>query len=37
MGRRRKGETVSGWVCLDKPYDLTSTQAVGKVRRIFNA
>ena len=37
MGRRRKGEAVSGWICLDKPYDLTSTQAVGKVRRIFNA
>lgn len=37
MGRRRKGEAVSGWICLDKPYDLTSTQAVGRVRRIFNA
>ncbi|MFN3574821.1 MAG: tRNA pseudouridine(55) synthase TruB [Phenylobacterium sp.] len=37
MGRRRKGEAVSGWICLDKPYDLTSTQAVSRVRRIFNA
>ena len=37
MGRRRKGEAVSGWVCLDKPYDMTSTQAVSRVRRIFNA
>src|SRR5690606_24881119 len=37
MGRRRKGEAVSGWVCLDKPYDLTSTHAVSRVRRIFNA
>ncbi len=37
MGRRRRGEAVSGWICLDKPYDLTSTQAVGRVRRIFNA
>jgi tRNA pseudouridine55 synthase len=37
MGRRRKGEAVSGWVCLDKPLDLTSTQAVGRVRRAFNA
>ena len=37
MGRRKTGEAVSGWVCLDKPYDLTSTQAVGRVRRIFNA
>lgn len=37
MGRRRKGDAVSGWVCLDKPYDLTSTSAVSRVRRIFNA
>ena len=37
MGRRRKGDAVSGWICLDKPYDMTSTQAVSRVRRIFNA
>jgi tRNA pseudouridine55 synthase len=37
MGRRRKGDAVSGWICLDKPYDLTSTHAVGRVRRLFNA
>ena len=37
MGRRKKGEAVSGWICLDKPYELGSTPAVGKVRRIFNA
>ena len=37
MARRRKGDAVSGWVCLDKPLDLTSTQAVGRVRRAFNA
>ena len=37
MGRRKKGDAVSGWICLDKPYDLTSTHAVGRVRRIFNA
>jgi tRNA pseudouridine55 synthase len=37
VGRRKNGEAVSGWVCLDKPYDLTSTQAVGRVRRLFNA
>ena len=37
MGRRRKGDAVSGWICLDKPYDLTSTSAVSRVRRIFNA
>ena len=37
MARRRKGDPVSGWICLDKPYDLTSTYAVSRVRRIFNA
>jgi tRNA pseudouridine55 synthase len=37
MGRRRKGDAVSGWICLDKPYDFGSTQAVSKVRWIFNA
>ena len=37
MARRKKGDPVSGWVCLDKPYDLTSTSAVSRVRRIFNA
>ena len=37
MARRKKGDAVSGWICLDKPYDLTSTSAVGKVRRAFNA
>ncbi|MEO8812591.1 MAG: tRNA pseudouridine(55) synthase TruB [Caulobacteraceae bacterium] len=37
MGRRRKGDPVSGWICLDKPRDLGSTQAVGRVRRAFNA
>ena len=37
MARHKKGDPVSGWICLDKPYDLTSTTAVGKVRRIFNA
>jgi tRNA pseudouridine55 synthase len=37
MGRRRKGDPVSGWVCLDKPEGLGSTQAVGRVKRAFNA
>lgn len=35
--RRKKGSKVDGWVILDKPVDLTSTQAVGIVRRIFDA
>ncbi|MET0336986.1 MAG: tRNA pseudouridine(55) synthase TruB [Caulobacter sp.] len=37
MARRKKGEAVSGWVNLDKPYDLGSTHAVSRVRRAFNA
>ncbi|MGI9170017.1 MAG: tRNA pseudouridine(55) synthase TruB, partial [Caulobacteraceae bacterium] len=37
MGRRRAGEAISGWICLDKPPGLGSTQAVGRVRRAFNA
>ena len=37
MARRRKGQAVSGWINLDKPYDLTSTHAVSRVRRLFDA
>ncbi|ALL11916.1 tRNA pseudouridine(55) synthase TruB [Caulobacter henricii] len=37
MARRKKGDPVSGWLCLDKPYDLSSTSAVSRVRRAFNA
>ena len=37
MARRRKGEAVHGWVALDKPYGLGSTDAVSRVRRLFNA
>jgi tRNA pseudouridine55 synthase len=37
MGRRKKGDAVHGWVILDKPSGITSTQAVAQVRRIFNA
>lgn len=37
MARRKKGNAVHGWVVLDKPPNMTSTQAVGAVRRAFNA
>jgi len=37
MARRRRGQKVDGWVVLDKPAGMTSTQAVGAVRRIFDA
>jgi tRNA pseudouridine55 synthase len=37
MGRRKKGKMVHGWLVLDKPAGMTSTQAVGAVRRLFDA
>ena len=37
MGRRKKGLVVNGWVCLDKSFELGSTDAVSKVRRLFDA
>jgi len=37
MARKKKGDLVNGWVCLDKSYEMTSTDAVSKVRRLFNA
>ncbi|MGL1922138.1 MAG: tRNA pseudouridine(55) synthase TruB [Hyphomicrobiales bacterium] len=37
MARRKRGNPVHGWVILDKPYDLGSTQAVNIVRAIFKA
>ncbi|MEM8688013.1 MAG: tRNA pseudouridine(55) synthase TruB [Pseudomonadota bacterium] len=37
MARRKKGDRVHGWVILDKRLTMTSTQAVGAVRRLFNA
>ncbi|MEL6373333.1 MAG: tRNA pseudouridine(55) synthase TruB [Pseudomonadota bacterium] len=35
--RRKKGLPVHGWLILDKPLGMTSTQAVGKIRWLFNA
>lgn len=37
MARRRKGNPIHGWVNFDKPYDMGSTQAVSKVRWLFQA
>jgi tRNA pseudouridine55 synthase len=37
MARRKKGRPIHGWVALDKPYDLGSTDAVTRVRRLFDA
>ena len=37
MARRRKGRPVHGWIILDKPSGLTSTEAVSRIKRMFNA
>ena len=37
MSRRRKGQAVHGWVVVDKPAGVTSTQAVAIVRKVFDA
>ena len=37
MPRKRKGNPVHGWVNFDKPLGMSSTQAVGKVRWLFQA
>lgn len=37
MARRKRGRAVHGWLVLDKPPGMTSTQAVGAVRRLFDA
>jgi len=37
VARKRKGEPIHGWIVLDKPAGMTSTQALSRVRRILNA
>ncbi len=37
MARRKSGEAVNGWIVLDKPLEVTSTQSVGRVRCLLNA
>lgn len=37
MARRRKGRNVSGWVVVNKPAGVTSTDVVGRVRWAFAA
>lgn len=37
MGRRKSGLNIHGWVCLDKPLGMGSTEAVTRVRRLFDA
>ena len=35
--RKPKGRPVSGWIILDKPVDFGSTEAVSKIKWLFNA
>jgi tRNA pseudouridine55 synthase len=35
--RKPKGRAVSGWLILDKPLDFGSTEAVSKIKWLFNA
>ena len=35
--RKPKGRAISGWLVLDKPVDFGSTEAVGKIKWLFNA
>ena len=37
MARRPKGDKVDGWLILDKPAGLTSTDCVTRAKRFFNA
>ncbi len=37
MARRKGGKPVNGWLAIDKPLGLTSTQVVGRVRRLYEA
>ena len=37
MARRKGGQPVNGWLVIDKPLGLTSTQVVGRVRRLYDA
>ena len=37
MGRTKKGRIVNGWIVLDKPRGLTSTHAVARIKRLYDA
>lgn len=37
MARKLRGRPVHGWLALDKPSGMTSTQALSRVRRILDA
>ena len=37
MARKRRGRPVHGWLVLDKPLQMSSAQAVARVRRLLDA
>ncbi|MTJ82536.1 MAG: tRNA pseudouridine(55) synthase TruB [Telmatospirillum sp.] len=37
MGRKRRGLPINGWIAIDKPLGLTSTDVVTRVRRMTGA
>jgi tRNA pseudouridine55 synthase len=37
MARRKKGQPINGWLILDKPLGMTSTHALARVKRLFDA
>lgn len=37
MSRRRKGRDINGWLVVDKPAGMTSTDVVNRLRRLFDA
>jgi len=37
MARKRKGQAIDGWLAIDKPLGMGSTQVVGRVRHLLNA
>ncbi|HWE76331.1 MAG TPA: tRNA pseudouridine(55) synthase TruB [Stellaceae bacterium] len=37
MARKRRGQPVHGWLILDKPLGMSSSRAVGAVRRLLDA
>jgi tRNA pseudouridine55 synthase len=37
MARKKKFDDVDGWLILDKPMEMTSTQAVARVKRLMSA
>ena len=37
MARKRKGRSISGWVVLDKPVDIGSTECVYKIKWLYQA